>query len=125
MPQLHPEQIAYLIGTNCEPHVHDGVSNAERVACIVNVFGRSMLPLDEEFDYGVVMQSDDPVKVQAAIYLATLQHQYLAVMMADGHTPVAIGDPKQAVVHLWALKMQWHLKHLKENKFTPPFPFVN
>lgn len=125
MPQLTRNDIANLIGSNTYPHNHDGVSNAERVNAIVNVFGRTLLEMESSFPYDLVIQCQDTAKVQASIYLATLQHQYHAMIAADGHCTHENADMKCAWLHLWIKKMDWHLTHLKNNQLTPPFPFLS
>lgn len=125
MPQLTRNDIAALVLQNDQPH-DDGVSNEERAAFVAKAFSRSIIALEEVYPYEEALLSHDPITIQAAIYLAHLQHQYYALATADGHCTEERGNTRCAAIQLSAMKLAWHLKHLNVKEYpVPAYPFIN
>lgn len=125
MPYLTREDIASIVTSNTLPPEDGGPPNSERVAIVCETFDRPMIALDDDFPYDEVLQCADPKKVQAAIYLATLQHQYVSMIGTVGHMSRATAETHCTWLHLCVMKMEWHLDHLTKGQPTPPIPFVN
>jgi hypothetical protein len=120
--QVSPAQIAFMIATNAAPDEDTGISNVMRFNRVTEVFGRDSLDLGGAYPYPMALENPDPVKVQAMIDLAILQHQYTSLRIADQHVTPDDGDAILAWLDLMIAKMEWHLNHLKQGVPTPPWP---
>ena len=118
-------EIVDLIATNTYVSEIDGLSNNQRVAFICRTLGVSSIDLTGKYPFDAVMSCSNVEKVKAIIYVAMLQHQFTAMASSLHHMDAEEGELKCAFLHLWILKMQWHLKHLEQGEVTPPFPFIH
>lgn len=125
MPYLTREDIVSIVCSNTLPPEDGGPPNSERAAIVMETFGVTAIQLDDDFPYEEALQSTDPNKVQAAIYLATLQHQFTSMIGTVGHISKNAADVRCTWLHLCIMKMEWHLDHLKKAEPTPTIPFVN
>ncbi|ARK07479.1 hypothetical protein LAV_00079 [Sphingobium phage Lacusarx] len=125
MPQLTRSDIAHMVVSDDTPFERDGISNLDRTAFVCEAFQRPYLSMQQDLPYEEALQCHDETLVQASIYMAHLQHQYTAIATADGHYEEDVGNFRCARLQLAAMKLQWHLDHLRRNEFTPSFPFVH
>lgn len=121
MAQISLSEIAQQLAEDTRSSPHDGVSNAERVNFILNMFEVDAIDLNDHFSFDKAWQCDDPEMVEAFIHLAILQRQYVTGVSYAGYLTEEQGEVRCGWLSLQIAKMHWHLTHLKQNKPTPPF----
>lgn len=124
MTQPTLDFLANLIGTQTTIGM-DGCSNVDRVRFVMEAMGVDQIDLNEQVDYTLALDSDNPTFVEAAIHLAKLQIQYIAAAHYSGYLTDDNNAMKMAVYTLIIEKMCWHLKHLNMDVPTPPYGFIH
>lgn len=118
------DEITVELLTDTRPGL-DGCSNADRVYYIAEVMECGPIDVNQVFDFGPAIRGDDPELVEAARQLATLQLDYVGRLYANDHLEKHEYEVKSAYLILDIQKLNWHMRHLREGKATPPFPFIH
>lgn len=103
----------------------DGLSNRDRLAFVCSTFGVDSVALADVFDYDAVIARGDLLFLQAASFLAMLQHEYITRCCIDGLTTEDEHALAMATIVLARAKISWAMLHVSTGHKPPPYPFIN
>ena len=101
----------------------DGSSNRDRAHYICEVMGWDRIDLSERIDFSEIAACKEDDTVEAGRQFLLLQLEFLRRCVAAGLVEKEECDAKVAELSLEVQRVQWHQKHLKKGKPTPPFRF--
>lgn len=103
----------------------DDLTNAEKFMFICHVFDVESIVLNQTFDYEVAIETGDPLTIRAALYLASLQTEYLTRL----HLEKLVGDDEHdenmEYLILSRSKLRWANSFAQLDEKPPHYPFVN
>lgn len=117
------EQLAQQIMYSPIPDTGDGICNAHRTYYILEVWDVTHVNLNQRYPFEALLQSRDPEKVRASLYLAKIQFQFNEACRHKGFIDDHDADQFNIYLHHSIRSLAHHLKYVDMGRPTPPLGF--